>query len=277
MTIQYVSGKDMLLQTRYRIVLLNRWRKLIGVGPTLRWLLIRVGKKLGFGGTEMWRVRPRQVEHALTARLRDSSDMSVFHQIFIFEEYSSLRDLGNVSLVLDLGANVGFSSAYFLSCFPKSRVVAVEPDARNLAVCRINLMAYGNRVILLHGAAWAERMRLCFSKGSFRDGREWTTQVSIPPLGSVGDVQAWDVGSLIDMAGGTDVDLLKVDIERAELALFGDTAKRWLPRIRNICIELHGPDCQEAFFNALTDFDYELESSGELTICRNLRVKTATC
>src|SRR5712692_3216497 len=107
----------MFRQTRNRIVVLNKCRRLVGVRSTLRYLLIRVGKALGIGEPENWHVRPRQVQYVLTARLRDSSDMSVFHQIFIIEEYSGLRDLGNVSLVLDLGANVGFSSAYLLSCF----------------------------------------------------------------------------------------------------------------------------------------------------------------
>jgi FkbM family methyltransferase len=227
-----------------------------------------------FGEPGTWKVRPHQVQYALTARLRGSSDMNVFSQVFVSEEYSILRNLQNVLVVLDLGANVGFSSAYFLTSFPKSHVVAVEPDERNVAVCRLNLTPFGSRALILHAAAWPERMRLRLSKGSFGDGLEWATRVSTPLDGSVGDVQAWDMNSLIDMAGGSAVDLLKIDIERAELALFGDTAKRWLPRVRNICIELHGADCQEVFFSALADFDYELEHSGELTICRNLRVKT---
>jgi len=58
--------------------------------------------------------------------------------------------------------------------------------------------------------------------------------------------------------------------------VFGDTARSWLPRVRNICIELHGQDCQEVFFHALKDFDYELGHSGELTVCRNLRLKSQT-
>jgi FkbM family methyltransferase len=259
---------------RRQISSLNEWRKLVGVRSTVHWLLIRVGAMLGIGEPKTWRARPRQVEHALTARLRGSSDMNVFSQIFEVEEYSRLRDLRNVYIVLDLGANVGFSTAYFLSCFPKSRVVAVEPDRGNLAVCRMNLAAYGDRALVLHGAAWSERGRLDLSKGSFGDGRDWAIQVAETRDGGAGDVEAWDVGSLIEMAGGTVVDLLKIDIERAEIAVFGDTAKSWLPRIRNICIELHGADCQEAFFSALADFDYELEYSGEVTICRNLRVKT---
>jgi FkbM family methyltransferase len=254
-------------------MLLNKWKKAIGMRPTVHWTLIRLGKKFGLE-PKKWRVRPRQVRHALTARLRGSSDMSVFRQIFVVDEYSGLRNLDNVSLVLDLGANVGYSSAYFLNCFPNSRVVAVEPDERNVALCRINLKPYGNRVLLLHGAAWNACTRLRLSKGSFRDGREWATQVLILTDGTeVGDVPAWDVDRLIDMGGSTTVDLLKIDIERAELAVFGDTAKTWLPRVRNICIELHGPDCKETFFRALRDFEYELELSGELTICRNIRAR----
>lgn len=263
-------------QPRDRISTLIKWWRLVGARSTLHWNLIRVCKVLGIGEPKRWRVRPRHVQHTLTARLRGSSDMRVFWQIFTSDEYSCLRNLENVSLVLDLGANVGYSSAYFLSCFPEARVIAVEPDERNVAICRVNLQPYGDRVLLLHGAVWPESTSLSLSKGTVGDGREWARQVTQPPVGGVGDVQAWDVGSLIDMSGGMEVDLLKVDIERAELAVFGHSATTWLHRVRNICIELHGADCEEAFFNALAGFEYELEHSGELTICRNIRPRTAT-
>ena len=201
--------------------------------------------------------------------------MQVFHQIFIFEEYSCLRDLNEPSLVLDLGANVGFSAAYFLNIFPKTHIVAVEPDERNLVICKANLSPYGDRVLLLHGAVWSRATKLRLLKGTFGDGREWASQVDefIEEERPSAGVQAWDVGSLIDMSGGTTVDLLKVDIERAELSVFGESVGSWLHRVHNICIELHGKDCEEVFFAALKDFDYELGHSGELTICRNLRPK----
>jgi FkbM family methyltransferase len=266
----------MLKRLRDRILGLNKWLHALGLLATLQWLLLRLAKKLGVYRPKDWQVRPRRVPHPLKARLRGSSDMTVFSQIFVDEEYACLGDLKNVSLVFDLGANVGFSSVYFLSRFPEARLVVVEPDERNLAVCKDNLGAYGNRVVLLHGAAWSERTRLRLSRGTFGDGREWSTQVRTPADGNAGEIEAWDVGSLIDIAGGGQVDLLKVDIEKAELAVFGDTAKRWLPRIRNICIELHGPDCQEVFFHALRDFDYDLAHSGELTVCRNLRLKRSS-
>jgi hypothetical protein len=69
------------------------------------------------------------------------------------------------------------------------------------------------------------------------------------------------------------VDLLKVDIERSEIELFAKNTDSWLPRVKNICIELHGPDCEAAFFSALAPYDFEVSHSGELTICRDLRPK----
>jgi FkbM family methyltransferase len=264
-----------LTKVRGHVHQLAVWRASAGLFAGMRWEVMRLAVMLGLPEPPVWRVRPRQVAHPLKARLHGSSDMQVFDQIFIFQEYSCLREL-NPTLVLDLGANVGFSTAYFLNIFPKARVVAVEPDERNFAVCESNLAPYGDRVLLLHGAVWSRTARLRLLKGAFGDGREWATQVvadSPAEEGTSADVQAWDVLSLIDMSGGNTVDLLKVDIERAELSVFGESAGFWLPKVRNICIELHGSDCEEVFFAALKDFDYELGHAGELTICRNLRRK----
>jgi FkbM family methyltransferase len=249
------------------------WWGIVGTRSTIHWHLIRICQKLGFRGPDRWRMRPRQVRHALMARLRGSSDLNVFFQIFVEQEYASLRSVENVSLVLDLGANVGYSSAYFLNCFPQARVLAVEPDKRNMESCTANLAPYGDRVTLLHGAVWSNRTTLSFLQRSTCDGAEWARRTVQPRQGSAGEIEAWDMDSLIEIAGVATVDLLKVDIERAELAVFGETAKKWLPRVRNISIELHGPDCEETFFNALADFDFELEHSGELTICKNIRLR----
>ena len=202
--------------------------------------------------------------------MNSPADMANFKQIFVQEQYERVRGLENVSLVLDLGAYVGYASAYFLSCFPRARILAVEPDPRNLAICRMNLAPFGERVTLLHGAVWSRCTQLRVSRGVFDD----MTEVFEPEPGSPGEVPAWDIPSLIEMAGGGEVDLLKIDIERAELAVFNDRAPEWLPKVRNICIELHGQDCKTAFFRALADFDFDLGHSGELTICFTLRAKT---
>jgi len=250
-------------------------KKSAGLFAAMRWEVIRFAVRRGYREPAVWSLHPRQVSYPLTARLHGSSDMDCFNQIFVVEEYSGLRDLTEPSLVLDLGANVGFSSAYLLSAFPNARVIAVEPDERNIAICKANLSPYGHRVLLLHGAVWSTPKELRLIRGNFGDRRDWATQVGelIEHEESATHVQAWDVASLIEMSRASAVDLLKVDIDRSELCVFDESARGWLPKIRNICIELHGADCKEAFFVALKEFNYELQYSGEFTICRNLRPK----
>jgi hypothetical protein len=71
-------------------------------------------------------------EHALYARC-GSSDLDVFEQVFVREEYRSLKDAGEVSLIVDCGAYVGYSASYFLNTFPGQRafVARVFPEANH--------------------------------------------------------------------------------------------------------------------------------------------------
>jgi FkbM family methyltransferase len=253
------------------------WVKSAGWRAALTWAAFQTKKALGFQEPSGLKIKPRQSKYPVMARLRGSSDMEVVNQIFVCDEYACVRTISSPRLILDLGANVGYSSAYFLSCFPTATVVAVEPDPDNFELCRKNLAPYGDRAKVVLGAVWSKRSRLKLSRETFGDGREWATQV----LESEGNedeatVDGWDVPSLLQLAGGKHIDLLKVDIERSELEIFGASSASWLPKVRNICIELHGPDCKEVFLDALKDFDYDLGSSGELTTSWNLQRKTTS-
>ena len=108
-----------------------------------------------------------------------------------------------------------------------------------------------------------------------RTGQEWATQVKAATTKDDGTDEAWDIPSLLEGSGYETVDLLKVDIERSELEVFGPTSSQWLHQVRNICIELHGDDCTEVFYNALEGFTYDSEHSGELSICRSLKRRSA--
>jgi FkbM family methyltransferase len=209
--------------------------------------------------------------YPVVARMGSSSDMDVFRQIFPSDEYACMRRVSSPRLIVDLGANVGYSSAYFLSCFPAADVVAVEPDPDNYKVCCTNLAPYGDRVRVILGAVWSKRSRLVLSRRAWGDGREWASQVLNGDTSDDASVEAWDIASLLEMIGGEHIDILKVDIERSEIEVFGNNSSSWLSKVRNICIELHGADCEEVFYDALRDFSYDVECSGELTVCLNMR------
>lgn len=247
-----------------------------GLDAALTWTANRLATPARLPIPKELTFRPRGAKYPLVARSGESSDMNVLDHIFLCDDYAVVRDIAPMRTIIDLGANVGFSSAYFLTCFPSATLVAVEPDPSNADLCKRNLEKYGSRALVVEGAAWSVRSKLAISRGTYRDGREWTTQVAGPATESTGKeliVEGWDIPSLIQLTGSNEIDLLKIDIERSESEIFGPTAQAWLPSVKNICIELHDEECEAIFFSALANSDYDLSHSGELTICRNVKAK----
>lgn len=75
--------------------------------------------------------------------------------------------------------------------------------------------------------------------------------------GKSGGTDAIVMPTLIEMCGGS-VDLLKLDVEGSEREIFAHNSASRLPAIRNIVIELHGQDCSESVFGAMSPYDYEM-------------------
>jgi FkbM family methyltransferase len=196
-----------------------------------------------------------------------TSDKEVIEQVFLTDEYSWLSRLNRASSVIDCGANIGATAFLLLNTFPEARLVAIEPDTGNYEVLRKNLEQFGERAIALNTAVWSRDTTLRLVRGEFLDGREWTYQAKEHPDTSLEAVPAKSLPMLLGELGAESIDLLKVDIEGGELDLFSHGPESWLPRVRNLSIELHGQDCTEAFFAAMSRYDFELVRHGELTVC----------
>ena len=240
-------------------------------GPKLglQWLHAKIVKQLGVtkGG---YSVQPRSALHPIFLR-RGTSDFFVFDQIFIQREYAPLGNLA-AGCILDLGANIGLASTWFLSAYPNAQVLAVEANPDNYHAIQDNLAPYGERAQVLLGGVWSRCADLTVVR---RSEWEWDAQVcEAQPGDSPEDViKGWDIPYLMGLGNFKHIDLLKIDIEGTELEIFRDGADRWLPLTRNICIELHGDECEQAFFKALEEYDFDLSHSGELTICTKLSRK----
>jgi FkbM family methyltransferase len=258
----------------YHAAELRRYAQAIGWQAAVRLRCFDLKARAGLGDRSSLRLRPKNSEFPIEMRAH-TSDREVLGQVFIQREYEAAK-LSQPKMILDLGANVGYSSAYFLSRYPTASVLAVEPDPGNYAACCRNLAPFGRRARTIQGAAWVECTRLLLDKGTYRDGRDWATQVRRPTQASesLADVDAYDVPTLIGLCHTPEIDLLKIDIERSELELFSRKTEDWLPRVRNLCIELHGPECEAVFFRALLGYFYNLNHSGELTVCSDLRPRS---
>ena len=257
-----------------QISLVRTYARSIGWAAALRIRFSDLRARTGVSKGSLLKLKIKNAQYPLFLRI-GSSDREVLGQIFIEKEYETIA-VESPRTILDLGANVGYSSAYFLSKYPDASVVAVEPDAGNYAMCRRNLEPYGSRARVVHGAVWPECRKLEVDRGDWRDGREWAAQVKPAKEESTPSesVEGFDMPTLIGLSGATEIDLLKIDIERSELELFSHNTESWLPHIRNLCIELHGPDCEAVFSRALTDYSCDLSCTGELTVCSNLRTRS---
>ena len=244
----------------------------LGFRLGVRWYAARALARLPIPGLELVHMKPRELLYPVGVRMKGSSDEFVFDEIFIRREYGAVCEhLKKPQVIVDLGANVGYASAYLASRYPEARVIAVEPDPENFTLCRRNLELYGIRVMTLHGAVWSSCSKLALS---YELGDGWATQVVAERNEGAAEIEAWDVTTLLDMCHAETVDLLKVDIEGSEVEAFGANSGAWLPRVRNICIELHDARCRDTFFKALDGFEYELVESGESTMCLNMRARS---
>lgn len=194
-----------------------------------------------------------------------SSDLDVFRQIYVHREYRCLDHIEDPPLIVDCGANVGFSAVYFLTRFPRARLIAIEPDPGNYAQLVENLKPFGDRVETILAAVWPSAKELVFTH--FRDGREWSRSVRESAPGESGSVAAIDIPGIIARSGSEHIPLLKIDIEGAEAQLFAENTEAWLGKVDNLVVELHDENCIRIFREAIAPHGFQVEECEELTVC----------
>ena len=248
---------------------LKRFQRLLevfGARDVLRY--IRDRPLLPRGRTE-YHLTPRILSGSLVLRSGES-DKHVFGQIFVDEEYSPLVSrIPSPGVIIDCGANVGFSTAWFAASFPSSRIVAVEADDRNVVQLRRNVAQFGARVSVVHAGIWTDDRGLKLEREKYRGGGAWATQVRACRQGECPDIESVSIPQLMRRYRLTCIDVLKMDIEGAEVPVL-TASMAWMPAVAAIVIELHDDSC---FGTATGIFDevmqheqFDVFQHGELSI-----------
>lgn len=206
-------------------------------------------------------------DYDVTLRL-GTSDVPVFSQVFVRNEYASSNLPGTANAIVDLGANIGLTTVFFALRYPEARILSVEPADDNYFAMVTNTNALGTRVQRKHAAVWVRdgsvNLRTETEDGSSLGA--WGVQVSDRPNREGKLAHCYKLTTLMDDAGFCAVDILKVDIEGAELEIFSCGAAGWLERTSLIIVETHdrfrlGSD--EAVRKAVNPMFEELPPSGE--------------
>jgi FkbM family methyltransferase len=188
------------------------------------------------------------------------------NQVFSDNEYSCVQLRSTNGLIIDGGANVGYTSVYLAGKFPTVTIVAVEPDPDNFRILERNVRQYPN-VVPIRAALWGFSGYISMSPSQFRDGNSWARTVSQEK----GDVRAYTVNELIDLYyPGQGEICVKIDVEGAETHIFQNQPKLWLGRCCQVVIELH-PDSPFGDPTPLVDDIFCTETfirtwSGELAV-----------
>ena len=224
-----------------------------GLRHTLRYFT-RFGWR---GGMQAARVH-RRSSHPVALHLPDlphplwvrpnTSDVATFDEVFVTREYDLPCEQLSPRHILDLGANVGFTSVLFAAQWPEARILAVEPEPRNLALLKRNTGAYPG-IESLHAAVWARPATLAV----LDPGADANAFRMVEAAEGRDGIPAFTIPQLMERLGCAQLDLLKMDVEGAEAEILREAAE-WLDRVGVLVVELHDrmvPGCGEALCAAL--------------------------
>ena len=188
-------------------------------------------------------LRPKVLAGRTVACRPATSDPWVLWDVFCNEFQLPPPEVAAPRSIVDLGANVGYTAAYFAAKYPDATVLAVEMDADNYAVARANIESFGERCTLVHAAVWDRDGDLEYEGGE-EQGFHVVTSKSADAAGQRRRVRSRALESLFTEHGLESIDYVKMDIEGAEDQVLMESAP-WLRRVRALKIELHPPATAE--------------------------------
>jgi FkbM family methyltransferase len=198
----------------------------------------RILKQIGVREIQL---KPKGLRRSVACRIATSDIHEYLH--LLGRRRQTLDVPLRPKIVVDAGANVGYSVLRFRLEFPEALIIALEPEQANIEQFRKNCAGDDN-VILEEKALWSTATRLRIRS---YDTRPNSFQVEEDPHG---DIAAISMGDLLAKYNLSRVDLLKIDVEGSEKIIFQDpTTATWLERVETILIETHDrfvPGCSQA-------------------------------
>lgn len=178
---------------------------------------------------------------------KSNSDIGVFNQIFFLKEYKVVVDLLHAEKskdlnIVDVGANIGLTSIFLRTFFPKSNIVCLEPEKSNIAMCEENFKKNGlSDIKIIPKGMWVENTHL-YASNSFRDGLSWSFSLSSQKNNeSDQPIETITLDKLMEDHDLSKIDVLKIDIEGGEKDLLHNESfmSCMAKKVRLTIMEIH--------------------------------------
>lgn len=183
---------------------------------------------------------------------RDVQDVHAFAQVFLHREYD-FDWPSDVRRIVDGGANVGFASLYFKGQFPQAQIHALEPHPQNAEAFRKNTAHLEGITLSQKALHHSDHVRLRLTDEGFGSNGFMTRDEASGS--TVADVETMSIGGIQQAMGWEAIDLVKLDIEGGEQALF-EANLEWMESTRFIVLEFHErmvPSSSRPALRALAD------------------------
>jgi len=221
-----------------------------------------------FGAPKEISAKPSVVKHPVHLRVR-TSDVSLYKDIILRKEYELGLPNFSPRTIVDAGANSGMATLYYANRYPNARIVAVEPEPSNYAALVKNVSSYPN-VFPIHAALWNRDGQISLGPTGLDDDK-WAFKTF---EGNGPKVRSITMQTLMSEANIESIDLLKMDVEGAEVEAFEESS--WTSGVQVIVIELHDhikPGCRAAVSAAAKGF--RQWERGEMTFFARIADATA--
>jgi FkbM family methyltransferase len=184
-----------------------------------------------------------------------TNDLEVYRDVVLQNDYELPLD-SSPSVIVDAGAHIGLASIWFATKYPSASIIALEPEAGNYDTLVRNTASYPN-IRPVRAALWGASAEMDVIDSG--DGT-WGFRVEQGAAeGGTSSLTGVTVTEVMQQFDVEHIDLLKVDIEGAEVEVFSDCGA-WIERVDRVVIELHDrfrPGCSRTFFAAVKDFSEE--------------------
>jgi len=158
----------------------------------------------------------------------DSASFLFMYKEIFDENIYQFKTSNPAPYIIDGGANIGLSSIYLKLLYPKSKIIAFEPDYNIYTILKKNIDAFNFKGIdLINKGLWNKEATLSFKA----EGAD---------AGLLTEVDATESVSVLSLKPylNKKVDFLKLDIEGAETVVLKDIEEN-LSLVERIFVEYH--------------------------------------
>ncbi|MDK9717041.1 MAG: FkbM family methyltransferase [Trichlorobacter sp.] len=157
-------------------------------------------------------------------------------QILDGKVYQLLEGIGEINVIVDIGANIGAASVYLKDAYPDAALYAFEPSKASFELLQRNLSALSN--IHLYNFGLHE---LDATTRLYRGKLDGISDSVIPGLEVTDEyfeVELKSAAGELRRLHLQDIDILKIDTEGCEVPVLR-TMVKWLAGIKVIYLEYH--------------------------------------